>query len=76
MEIEVVSKKHLFVYCNLKALICIFATNSFITILLPMQFPKINIVPLVKSTMEMKSIWQGKTHPKNAASILKFLQLF
>ena len=33
------------------------------------QFPKINILPLVKSTMEMKSIWQGKPHPKNAASL-------
>ena len=26
------------------------------------QFPKINIVPLVKSTKELRSIWHGKTY--------------
>ena len=28
------------------------------------------------SPMEMRSLWQGKTHPISAASILNFLQLF
>ena len=41
-----------------------------------MQFPKINIVPLEKSTMEMGSTWQDKTHPQNAARLLIFGILF
>ena len=38
--------------------------------------PKISIVPPSKSTREMRSIWHGKIHPQNAASLLIFGKLF
>ena len=52
---------------------CVFARIFLSNVI---QFPKINIVPLVKSTMEMRSIWQGKTQPQNNTSLLNFGILF